>query len=102
MSGVHGDVLGAANPAHIESSKAAVAESKKAAIFLDRVKGHKYKQLKDDLENKFSKDIDNYPPTVTVERTIHLLNTYKIKFDYIKKGVYIMSNEEEVAFIERG
>ena len=46
----------------------------------------------------FPKGKDNYPPTV--ERAVHLLNTYKIKFDYTKKGVNIMSDEEEVTFIE--
>ena len=51
------------------------------------------------MENDLSKGTGNYP--TTVECAVNLLNTYKIKFDYTKKGVNIMSDEEEVAFIER-
>ena len=37
-----------------------------------------------------------------MEHAIHLLNTYKINFEYTNKGVNIMYNEEEMAFIEHG
>ena len=52
------------------------------------------------MEKEFSKGTDNYPPTV--ERSIHLLNAHKINFEYTKKGVNLMSDEEEVEFIEFG
>ena len=64
VAGANGDVLGASNPAHITSDNPTVINNTKADIFLDRENGQKYKQLKDDLENDFSKGIDNYPPTV--------------------------------------
>ena len=44
------------------------------------------------MDNDFSRGTDNYPPTV--ERAVYLLNTYKIKFEYTKKGVNLMSDEE--------
>ena len=99
VTGADGDVLGAANTAHIAAYKITVIEITKVAIFLDRSNGQKYKNIKDDLEKDLSKGRDNYP--LTVEHAVHLLNTYKIKFD-IKNGVNLMSNEDEVAFIERG
>ena len=67
------DVLGAANPVQIGSFKSTVADSMKAHIFLYGENGHKYKQIKDYLENDFSKVKDNYP--TTVQRAVHLLNT---------------------------
>ena len=73
VAGADGDFLGAANPGQIAAAKATVAESMKATIFLDGANGQKYKQLKDDSGNEFSKGKDNYPPTV--ERAVHLLNT---------------------------
>ena len=48
----------------------------------------------------FSKGVDNYPPKV--ERSVYLLNTYKVNFYNIKKGVNLMYNEEEVALIKSG
>ena len=35
-----------------------------------------------------------------MEHVINLLNTHKINFEYTKKGVNLMSNDEEWAFIE--
>ena len=95
-----GDIIMTDNPAQIASSKATVEESTKADIFLDMDNDQKYMQLKDDFENEFSNDIYTYP--LTVERDPHLLNAYKIKFDYTKKGVNLISDENEVAFIEHG
>ena len=69
----------------------------KADILLYGANGQKYKKLRYDLGNDFSKGKENYPPTV--ERAIHLLNTYKIKFEYTKKGVNTVSDDEEVASI---
>ena len=51
------------------------------------------------MKKDFSKGTYNYPPTV--ERAVHLLKKYKIKFEYSKKGANLISDEEEVAFIER-
>ena len=76
--GADGDVLGAGNPAQIVASKSTVSDIMKVSIFLYRVNGQKYKQIRDGLENEFSKETDNYP--TTVEHAVHLLNTYKIKF----------------------
>ena len=100
VEGANRDFLRAYNPEHIAAAKSNVVKIMKAGIFLDSANGHKYKQLKNDLENDFYKCKDNYPPTT--ERAVHLLNTYKLKFEYTKKGVNLVSDEEEVAFIERG
>ena len=89
--GADGDVLGAANPAQIAVAKATIVDSTKVAIFLYGANGHKYKQLKNDLENELSKGKVNYPPIV--EPFVHFLNTYKIKFECTKKGVNLMSDD---------
>ena len=94
------DVLRASNPAQIATDKATIADRMKAAILLDEANEQKYNHIKDDLDNDFSKGTGNYP--TTMERSVNPLNTHKIKFDYTKKGVNLMSDEEEVAFIERG
>ena len=91
VSGADGDVLGAANPAQIAVAKATIVDSMKVAIFLYGANGHKYKQLKNDLENELSKGKVNYPPIV--ETFVHFLNTYKIKFECTKKGVNLMSDD---------
>ena len=93
-----GYFLGEDITAQISSAKATVPESTKADMLLDMKYGQKYNHLKDDLRKEFSNLLDKYP--LTVERAIHLFNTYKIKFDYTKKGVNLNSNEEEVAFKE--
>ena len=74
LAGADRDVIGAANPAQIAATKEIVSESMKAAIFLDGANGQKYKQLKSDLENNFTKGTEKYE--TAVERAVHLLNTY--------------------------
>ena len=59
VAGSKRDVLRADNHAHIAATKATVADSMKVEIFLYKENVHKYKQLNYDLENYFSKGIDN-------------------------------------------
>ena len=73
VAGADRYVIGAANPVQIEEAKATVAESTKAAILMYGENKQKYKQIKDDLDNNFSKGTEKYP--TTVKRTVHLLNT---------------------------
>ena len=84
VAGANGDVLGATNPAKIVSSKTTVSESMKVAILLDGVNGQKYKNLKDYSEKNLYKVIYNYG--TTVERAIHLLNTYKSSLSTPRRG----------------
>ena len=99
VAGADGDFLGADNLVQIAAAKATVPETMKVAIFLDGSNLEKYKNLKNDLENDFSKGTDNYPPTL--ERAVRLLKKYNC-FLYTKQGVNLMPNEEVVAFIENG
>ena len=87
-----GDVIGVDDPAQIAAAKATAEEITKASIFLDGANGKKYNYINNDMENDLYKGTDNYP--TIAERTVHLLNTSKIKFEYTKKGVNIMYDEE--------